>query len=108
MSLLSHVVIGPLVCYDVVVVVVVVEQEMELPMLKVSAPELVSGVSGESEQKLRELFEQAVVGDSSSPSPLMRASVVSKGPRYKITPSHTQPSSRTTSSSNPAVTGLQH
>uniref|UniRef100_A0AAY5EPI1 AAA+ ATPase domain-containing protein n=1 Tax=Electrophorus electricus TaxID=8005 RepID=A0AAY5EPI1_ELEEL len=34
--------------------------EMELPMLKVSAPELVSGVSGESEQKLRELFEHAV------------------------------------------------
>ncbi|KAJ3610691.1 hypothetical protein NHX12_022783, partial [Muraenolepis orangiensis] len=34
--------------------------EMELPMLKVSAPELVSGVSGESEQKLRELFEEAV------------------------------------------------
>ncbi|XP_029553269.1 nuclear valosin-containing protein-like [Salmo trutta] len=37
-----------------------VEQEMELPLLKVSAPELVSGVSGESELKLRELFEQAV------------------------------------------------
>ena len=36
-------------------------QELELPMLKVSAPELVSGVSGESEQKLRELFDQAVV-----------------------------------------------
>uniref|UniRef100_A0A674CH24 Nuclear VCP like n=1 Tax=Salmo trutta TaxID=8032 RepID=A0A674CH24_SALTR len=34
--------------------------EMELPLLKVSAPELVSGVSGESELKLRELFEQAV------------------------------------------------
>ncbi|KAB5518451.1 hypothetical protein PHYPO_G00166050 [Pangasianodon hypophthalmus] len=34
--------------------------EMELPILKVSAPELVSGISGESEQKLRELFEQAV------------------------------------------------
>uniref|UniRef100_A0A8D0CF48 Nuclear VCP like n=1 Tax=Scleropages formosus TaxID=113540 RepID=A0A8D0CF48_SCLFO len=34
--------------------------EMALPLLKVSAPELVSGVSGESEQKLRELFEQAV------------------------------------------------
>ncbi|KAM6956616.1 nuclear valosin-containing protein-like [Aplochiton taeniatus] len=34
--------------------------EMEFPLLKVSAPELVSGVSGESEQKLRELFEQAV------------------------------------------------
>ncbi|KAG7314049.1 hypothetical protein KOW79_022545 [Hemibagrus wyckioides] len=36
--------------------------EMELPLLKVSAPELVSGISGESEQKLRELFEQAVSG----------------------------------------------
>lgn len=36
-------------------------QEMHLPMLKVSAPELVSGVSGESEQKLRELFDLAVV-----------------------------------------------
>ncbi|XP_045551918.1 nuclear valosin-containing protein-like [Salmo salar] len=35
--------------------------EMDLPLLKVSAPELVSGVSGESELKLRELFEQAVV-----------------------------------------------
>ncbi|KAK7901141.1 hypothetical protein WMY93_017910 [Mugilogobius chulae] len=38
--------------------------ELGLPMLKVSAPELVSGVSGESEQKLRELFDTAV---SSSP-----------------------------------------
>lgn len=36
-------------------------QELQLPMLKVSAPELVSGVSGESEQKLRELFDLAVV-----------------------------------------------
>lgn len=35
-------------------------------MLKVSAPELVSGVSGESEQKLRELFELAVVRDTIS------------------------------------------
>ncbi|KAK2848621.1 hypothetical protein Q5P01_008455 [Channa striata] len=34
--------------------------ELQLPMLKVSAPELVSGVSGESEQKLRELFELSV------------------------------------------------
>ncbi|XP_061645229.1 nuclear valosin-containing protein-like isoform X2 [Phyllopteryx taeniolatus] len=38
--------------------------ELDLPLLKVSAPELVSGVSGESEQKLRELFDLAV---SSSP-----------------------------------------
>lgn len=30
-------------------------------MLKVAATEMVSGVSGESEQKLRELFDQAVV-----------------------------------------------
>ncbi|XP_077585106.1 nuclear valosin-containing protein-like isoform X2 [Stigmatopora nigra] len=34
--------------------------ELELPLLKVSAPELVSGVSGESEQKLRGLFDLAV------------------------------------------------
>ncbi|XP_061140426.1 nuclear valosin-containing protein-like [Syngnathus typhle] len=34
--------------------------ELDLPLLKVSAPELVSGVSGESEQKLRELFDLAV------------------------------------------------
>ncbi|KAM9847390.1 nuclear valosin-containing protein-like isoform 2-T2 [Aulostomus maculatus] len=34
--------------------------ELEIPMLKVSAPELVTGVSGESEQKLRELFDTAV------------------------------------------------
>ncbi|XP_067420983.1 nuclear valosin-containing protein-like isoform X2 [Emydura macquarii macquarii] len=34
--------------------------ELELPMLKVAATEMVSGVSGESEQKLRELFEQAL------------------------------------------------
>ncbi|XP_053164165.1 nuclear valosin-containing protein-like isoform X6 [Hemicordylus capensis] len=34
--------------------------ELELPMLKVAATEMVSGVSGESEQKLRELFDQAV------------------------------------------------
>lgn len=39
--------------------------EMDLPMLKVSAPELVSGVSGESEQKLRELFGMAVVSRTS-------------------------------------------
>lgn len=39
-------------------------QELQIPMLKVSAPELVSGVSGESEQKLRELFDLAVVSTS--------------------------------------------
>ncbi|XP_005812156.1 nuclear valosin-containing protein-like isoform X1 [Xiphophorus maculatus] len=33
--------------------------ELQIPMLKVSAPELVSGISGESEQKLRELFDMA-------------------------------------------------
>uniref|UniRef100_A0A9L0TN79 Nuclear valosin-containing protein-like n=1 Tax=Equus caballus TaxID=9796 RepID=A0A9L0TN79_HORSE len=35
-------------------------KELDLPILKVAATEVVSGVSGESEQKLRELFEQAV------------------------------------------------
>jgi ribosome biogenesis ATPase len=31
-----------------------------MPLLKVAAPELVAGVSGESEQRIRELFEQAI------------------------------------------------
>lgn len=35
--------------------------ELDLPILKVAAPEIVSGVSGESEQKLRDLFDQAVI-----------------------------------------------
>ena len=34
--------------------------ELQLPFIKISAPEIVSGVSGDSEKKLRELFEQAV------------------------------------------------
>ncbi|KAM3853162.1 nuclear valosin-containing protein-like [Vipera latastei] len=34
--------------------------ELELPILKVAATEIVSGVSGDSEQNLRELFDQAV------------------------------------------------
>jgi len=34
--------------------------ELQLPFIKISAPEIVSGVSGESEQKLRELFEEAI------------------------------------------------
>lgn len=35
-------------------------QELKIPLLKVAAPELVAGVSGESEQRIRDLFEQAV------------------------------------------------
>lgn len=31
-----------------------------MPFLKISAPEVVSGMSGESEAKIRELFEQAL------------------------------------------------
>lgn len=34
--------------------------ELKLPLLRVSSPELVSGVSGESEQKLRDLFDLAM------------------------------------------------
>lgn len=34
--------------------------ELKFPLLRVSSPELVSGVSGESEQKLRDLFDLAV------------------------------------------------
>lgn len=33
---------------------------MSLPLLKVAAPELVAGVSGESEERIRELFEKAI------------------------------------------------
>ncbi|XP_017773793.1 PREDICTED: nuclear valosin-containing protein-like isoform X2 [Nicrophorus vespilloides] len=35
--------------------------ELEIPLLKVAAPELVAGVSGESEERIRELFERAAV-----------------------------------------------
>lgn len=34
-------------------------KEMKIPLLKVAAPELIAGVSGESESKIRDLFEQA-------------------------------------------------
>nr|XP_039264210.1 nuclear valosin-containing protein-like [Styela clava] len=34
--------------------------ELSLPMLKIAATEIVSGVSGDSEQKLREMFEMAL------------------------------------------------
>ncbi|XP_023246991.1 nuclear valosin-containing protein-like [Copidosoma floridanum] len=34
--------------------------ELKVPLLKVAAPELVSGVSGESEQRIRDLFDQAI------------------------------------------------
>lgn len=33
--------------------------ELGVPFLKISAPEVVSGMSGESEAKIRELFEEA-------------------------------------------------
>lgn len=35
-------------------------KELQIPLLKVAAPELVAGVSGESEQRIRELFDQAL------------------------------------------------
>lgn len=34
--------------------------ELGIPLLKVAAPELVAGVSGESEERIRELFERAI------------------------------------------------
>lgn len=34
--------------------------ELELPMIRVAAPEIVAGVSGESEERIRELFDKAV------------------------------------------------
>ncbi|XP_054652887.1 nuclear valosin-containing protein-like isoform X3 [Dunckerocampus dactyliophorus] len=55
--------------------------ELELPLLKVSAPELVSGVSGESEQKLRELFDLAV---SSAPCILFIDEIDSITPKREV------------------------
>ena len=36
-------------------------QELDLPFIKLSATEIVAGVSGESEEKLRGLFSSAIV-----------------------------------------------
>uniref|UniRef100_A0A8B9EXY2 Nuclear VCP like n=1 Tax=Amazona collaria TaxID=241587 RepID=A0A8B9EXY2_9PSIT len=55
--------------------------ELELPMLKVAATEVVSGVSGESEQKLRELFEQAV---SSAPCVLFIDEIDAITPKREV------------------------
>lgn len=35
-------------------------QELNVPLLKVAGPEIVAGISGESEARIRELFEQAL------------------------------------------------
>ncbi|CAN9500182.1 unnamed protein product [Ophioblennius macclurei] len=55
--------------------------ELQLPMLKVSAPELVSGVSGESEQKLRELFDLAM---SSAPCVLFIDEIDAITPKREV------------------------
>lgn len=43
-------------------------QELDLPFIKIASTEIVSGVSGESEQKIRDLFSQALVRKTISPS----------------------------------------
>ena len=35
--------------------------ELQIPLFKIGAPEIVSGVSGDSEAKIRQLFKSAVV-----------------------------------------------
>ncbi|MBN3297067.1 NVL protein, partial [Amia calva] len=55
--------------------------ELELPLLKLSAPELVSGVSGESEQRLREVFDLAV---SSAPCILFIDEIDAITPRREV------------------------
>lgn len=37
------------------------KQELDLPLLKVTSTELISGVSGESEENIRAMFEKAIV-----------------------------------------------
>jgi SpoVK/Ycf46/Vps4 family AAA+-type ATPase len=44
-----------------VIEIVVVDQELGVPFISVSAPSIVSGMSGESEKTLRETFEEAKV-----------------------------------------------
>ena len=41
--------------------IVVDDQELGVPFISVSAPSIVSGMSGESEKTLRETFEEAKV-----------------------------------------------
>ena len=36
-------------------------KELDLPLLKVTSTELISGVSGESEENIRAMFEKAIV-----------------------------------------------
>ncbi|NWZ47082.1 NVL protein, partial [Haliaeetus albicilla] len=55
--------------------------ELQLPILKVAATEMVSGVSGESEQKLRELFQQAV---SSAPCVLFIDEIDAITPKREV------------------------
>lgn len=52
-----------------------------MPFLKIAATEVVSGVSGESEEKIRDLFEQAVVrltAQHSTPPTLSIITCISK------------------------------
>ena len=37
------------------------KKELETPLLKVTSTELISGVSGESEENIRTVFEKAIV-----------------------------------------------
>ena len=39
----------------------IIDQELGVPFISVSAPSIVSGMSGESEKTLRETFEEAKV-----------------------------------------------
>jgi ribosome biogenesis ATPase len=36
-----------------------VSQELDVPLMNVAGPELIAGVSGESEERIRDLFDQA-------------------------------------------------
>ena len=36
-------------------------KELKLPLIQLAATEIVSGVSGESEEKVREIFQEAMV-----------------------------------------------
>jgi SpoVK/Ycf46/Vps4 family AAA+-type ATPase len=52
-------------------------QELGVPFISVSAPSIVSGMSGESEKTLRDTFDEAKVG---SPRNIVFLSCVNIGP----------------------------
>lgn len=46
---------------NIIFLLLAIAGELGVPCIKISAPEIVSGVSGESESKLRKMFKEAML-----------------------------------------------